>query len=68
MKKNNKILRLIHRGSGGQQGWIYSIEGLMSTIPASTYKDPPKILIDVVKRDNNENNSIREYKERNIEV
>lgn len=40
----------------------------MSTIPASAYKDPPKILIDVVQGDNNENNSIREYKERNIEV
>ena len=47
-KANNKssgIIRLIHRGTGGEQGWIYSIHGVMSTIPSSCYKDPPKILI-----------------------
>ena len=37
--------RLIHRGTGGQQGWIFSIYGLMATIPSSCYKDPPKILV-----------------------
>ena len=39
------INRLIHRGTGGQQGWIYDTDGLMSTIPSSCYKDPPKILV-----------------------
>ena len=32
-------------GSGGQKGWVYSIDGIMGTLPASQYKDPPKILI-----------------------
>ena len=43
-QENNKVIKLIHRGTGGEQGWIYSIQGYMSTVPASTYKDPPKIL------------------------
>ena len=41
-----EIHRLIHRGTGGQQGWIFGTEGLMATIPSSCYKDPPKILIE----------------------
>lgn len=46
MKRNtNKVIQLIHRGTGGQQGWIYSINGVAATIPASTYKDPPKIVV-----------------------
>lgn len=48
-----EIIRLIHRGTGGEQGWIYSVEGILSTIPASTYKDPPKIVV-VQKDDCNE--------------
>lgn len=48
------IIRLIHRGTGGQQGWIYSIEEIMSTLPASNYKDPPKILIMPKKSKENE--------------
>lgn len=42
---NNEIIRLIHRGTGGQQGWIYSVYGVISTIPSCCYKDPPKIII-----------------------
>lgn len=34
-----------HRGTGGQQGYIYFIDGLCPCIPASTYKDPVKIVI-----------------------
>ena len=45
MNNDNNIIRLIHRGTGGQQGWIYSIYGIMSTIPSCCYKDPPKIII-----------------------
>lgn len=41
-----EICRLIHRGTGGQQGWIFGIDGLMATIPSSCFKDPPKILIE----------------------
>jgi len=41
----NKVIRLIHRGTGGQQGWIYSTEGIMATLPSSQYKDPPKIVV-----------------------
>lgn len=51
MKKTNKVLTLIHRGTGGQQGWIYSIDYLAPTIPASTYKDPIKIV--VIKNERN---------------
>ena len=43
--KTNQVKQLIHRGTGGQQGWIYSINGVIATIPASTYKDPPKIVV-----------------------
>lgn len=43
-----KVIRLIHRGTGGQQGWIYSTDGLLSTLPASSYKDPPKIVVSEV--------------------
>lgn len=43
--ENNTIKRLIHRGTGGQQGWIFSINGIISTIPSSTWKDPPKIVV-----------------------
>jgi len=49
MKEINEIIRLIHRGTGGQQGWIYSVDGLMSTIPSSCYKDPPKIVVEKVQ-------------------
>lgn len=40
-----KIIRLIHKGSGGQKGWVYSIDGIMSTLPASQYKDPALVVI-----------------------
>ena len=46
----NKIVKLIHRGTGGQKGWVYSINGAAPTIPATSYKDPPMI---VVKGDTN---------------
>ena len=60
--KSNEIIRLIHRGTGGQQG-------LMATIPASCYKDPPKIVVlDEVRNCNEQNNSNRKYKKRNSEV
>lgn len=40
------ILYVLYIGEpGGQQGWIYSIYGIMSTIPSCCYKDPPKIII-----------------------
>ena len=55
--KKTKIIRLIHRGTGGQQGWIYSIEGLISTIPASNFKDPPKIIVQNRKRVTDEQNT-----------
>ena len=35
----------------GQQGWIYSTEGVMSAIPFSSYKDPPKIVVVKQRRD-----------------
>ena len=47
---------------GGQQGWIYSVNGLMSTIPASGYKDPPKIVvIDEKRKCDEQDNSDRKH-------
>lgn len=51
MSNSNNIMRLIHRGTGGQQGWIYSTYGIMSTIPSCCYKDPPKIIIKERQKD-----------------
>ena len=45
IKNNQRIIRLAHKGSGGQKGWIYSIEGIISTLPASQYKDPSLIVV-----------------------
>lgn len=45
MQKKSEIKRITHMGVGGQKGWVYSIDGIMGTLPASQYKDPPKILI-----------------------
>ena len=39
------ILNALYIAGRGQQGWIYSTDGLMSTIPSSCYKDPPKIVV-----------------------
>lgn len=43
-----KIEILAHIGVGGQKGWIYSINGVCATVPASTWKDPIKF-IDTVR-------------------
>jgi len=51
---NNNVIRLVHRGTGGQQGWIYSINGIAPTMPYSQYKDPIKI---VVERNNDESDN-----------
>ena len=45
VKDKQRIIRLTHKGSGGQKGWIYSIEGIISTLPASQYKDPSLIVV-----------------------
>ena len=60
--ENQKIIRLIHRGTGGQQGWIFSIYGLMATIPSSCFCDPPKIVvIDEKRKFDEQDNSDRKY-------
>lgn len=55
--KTNKVKTLIHRGTGGQQGWIYDADYLAPCIPACTYKDPIKIV--VVSERNGDNENIR---------
>lgn len=30
----------------GQKGWIYSVDGIVGTLPASQYKDPAKIVVE----------------------
>lgn len=47
MKKVNEVVPLIHRGTGGQQGWIYGVNGIISTLTYSMYKDSPKIVVEV---------------------
>lgn len=57
-----RIIRLAHIGVG-QKGWIYSGEGLICTLPATQYKDPPKIIVTNISRNKNEqNNSNRKHK------
>jgi len=48
-EETNRVISLIHRGTGGQKGWIYSARGIVPTIPATSYKDPPKVLIKMNK-------------------
>ena len=43
-ENTNKIITLGHTGAGGQKGWVYSMNGASPTVPASTWKDPIKIL------------------------
>ena len=61
----NKIIRLGHKGTGGQKGWIYSIKGVAPTIPATSYKDPPLIVLEGNNNEREQNYSSREYKKRN---
>lgn len=56
--QENGIIRLAHRGTGGQQGWIYGIDGILSTIPSSCYKDPPKIVVTTPTK--NERNYVKD--------
>ena len=52
IKNNQRIIRLAHKGSGGgQKGWIYSIYGIISTLPASQYKDPSLIVVTDGRKD-----------------
>ena len=60
----NKIIRLVHKGTGGQKGWIYSIKGVAPTIPATSYKDP-LIVLEGKENEQKQYYSNREYKERN---
>ena len=41
---NNKTITLGHIGVGGQKGWVYSLNGISPTVPASTWKDPIKFI------------------------
>jgi len=42
-----KIKNLGYIGVGGQKGYVFDISGVIPTIPATTYKDAQKILIEV---------------------
>lgn len=55
MPNTNVVKTLIHRGTGGQQGWIYDINYICPCIPASTYKDPVKLVILRGSNDKQEN-------------
>lgn len=56
-------------GKTHQNQEIYSAGGsAICTIKACHYKDPPKILIDVARRDKNEDNPNRKYEKRNAEI
>ena len=45
--KEPKIIKLAHKGSGGQRGWVHSTEGIIGAIAATDYKDP-KLIIESV--------------------
>ena len=42
--KQLEIIQLAHKGSGGQRGWVHSVEGIIGAIAATDYKDPKLIL------------------------
>ena len=39
-----KIMRVAHKGSGGQKGYIHHTEGIVGACTATDYKDPKHIL------------------------
>ncbi len=39
-----KIMRVAHKGSGGQKGYIHHTEGIVGACTATDYKDPKYIL------------------------
>ena len=39
-----EIIKLAHKGSGGQRGWVHSTEGIIGAIAATDHKDPKLIL------------------------
>lgn len=41
----DRIIRVGHIGYGGEKGWIMLGEGICPCIPASTYKDPIKVVV-----------------------
>ena len=47
VKRNDahNIIKLSHIGSGGEKGWIYSVDGVVGTLPATQYKDPFKTVV-----------------------
>ena len=52
-ENTNKIIALGHIGVGGQKGRIYSANGICPTIPATTWKDPIKIVYKVSEKHEN---------------
>ena len=52
-ENTNKIIALGHIGVGGQKGWIYSANGICPTIPATTWKDPIKVVYKVGEKHEN---------------
>lgn len=53
-QKNNNFIDIVgHSGSGGQKGWIHSIDGGVGSLSATDYKQPKQILTGVDKSINN---------------
>lgn len=53
-QKNNNFIDIVgHSGSGGQKGWIHSVEGGVGSLSATDYKQPKQILTGIDKSVNN---------------
>lgn len=53
LKDGNYINIVGHSGSGGQKGWIHSVEGGIGSLSATDYKQPKQIIIGCDKSANN---------------
>ena len=63
-RNDKEIINYGYIGVGGQKGFVYGVDGICNTLPATQYKDATKILIKV----KNETDSIRIYEQRNRET
>lgn len=48
MRDSKEIINYGYIGVGGQKGYVYGVNGICNTLPATQYKDPTKILLSVL--------------------
>lgn len=57
MRDSKEIINYGYIGVGGQKGYVYGVNGICNTLPATQYKDPTKILIKVRNERNQTDNA-----------